>query len=142
MSILGNEILGARVIDLFAGSGALGLEALSRGAASAEFVELTPQGVDLIRKNADELGAGTEVVVRRADAIRHAAALAEGSFDIALADPPYAAGLGERLVEVWKERGFSRILAVEHGTKDAMPQGGDTRTYGDTAITFYRWADD
>src|SRR5690606_29216155 len=83
MSILGNEILGARVIDLFAGSGALGLEALSRGAASAEFVELTPQGVDLIRKNADELGAGTEVVVRRADAIRHAAALAEGSFDIA-----------------------------------------------------------
>ena len=142
MSILGNELSGAGVVDLFAGSGALGLEALSRGAASAEFVELTPAGVELIRRNARELGAGERAVVRRGDAIRHAAALPAGSFDIAFADPPYAAGMMERLVEVWKERPFARILAVEHATKDPVPAGGDTRRYGDTAITFYRIADD
>lgn len=142
MSILGSELPGARVVDLFAGSGALGLEALSRGAASAEFVELTPAGVELIRRNARELGAGDRAVVRRGDAIRHAAGLPEGAFDIAFADPPYATGMMERLVELWKERPFARILAVEHASKEQVPVGGDTRRYGDTAITFYRMADD
>lgn len=142
MSILGSEIAGARVLDLFAGSAALGLELLSRGATSVEFVELSREGVELVRRNIAALGAEGATVVRRADAIAHVRTLEPESFDIAVADPPYAAGLAEQLVEVWMERRFARILAVEHSTRDPVPQGGDTRSYGDTAITFYHMSND
>ena len=86
---------GLNVVDLFAGSGALGLEALSRGAAHATFFETDRGAADAIEANARSLGAGDRVTVRRQSAL----ALGAGpAFDLILADPPYAAGSGTALV--------------------------------------------
>ncbi|HEX2779123.1 MAG TPA: 16S rRNA (guanine(966)-N(2))-methyltransferase RsmD [Gemmatimonadaceae bacterium] len=138
MSILGQEVVGAKVLDLFAGSGALGLEALSRGAAVAEFVELSPRSLRALRENAAALGAGANAIVHRADAVRFAAGLKAGEFDIAFADPPYKLGLAKAIAERWLEVPFAGVLSVEHWIRDEMPAGGEMRKYGDTAITFYR----
>jgi 16S rRNA (guanine966-N2)-methyltransferase len=135
MSILAPEVPGARVADLFAGSGALGLEALSRGAAAAEFVELAPGSLAALRANIAALGVEAVARVHRADALRFAARLAEHAFDLALADPPYTTDAAERLVTLFRRRPFARILSVEHRA-DLVVSGDDTRRYGDTAITF------
>jgi len=135
MSILGGRLLGARVLDLFAGSGALGLEALSRGAAHTTFVELAGASLLALRANIDALGVGDRVTVRRADAIRFIERLGTEAYDIVLADPPYSLPHAERLVAAFRERPFARILAVEHPAAAAI-EGGDTRRYGDVALTF------
>jgi 16S rRNA (guanine966-N2)-methyltransferase len=138
MSILQGELPGARVVDLFAGSGALGLEALSRGAARVEFVEVSAASLRALRANVGALGAGMAVVVHRGDALRFVSGVEAGAYDVAFADPPYGHGLAARLVELWLDVAFARVLSVEHGARDVMPGAGDTRRYGDTAITFYR----
>jgi len=135
MSILRDAIPGARVLDLYAGSGALGLEALSRGAASAEFVELSPPSLAALRENIARLGAGARATVHRGDALRFAARLAPASYDVAFADPPYDRDDAARLVRLFREAPFARILAVEHPARTEVP-GDETRRYGDTAITF------
>jgi 16S rRNA (guanine966-N2)-methyltransferase len=137
MSILGSEVAGARVLDLYAGSGALGLEMLSRGAAHADFVELSPPSLAALRRNIEALGAGGETTVHRADALRFAERLPAGAFDIAVADPPYTLDAGERLVALFRRRPFANILSVEHPTGRALA-GDETRRYGDTAVTFCR----
>ncbi|HET6702917.1 MAG TPA: hypothetical protein VFH14_13980, partial [Gemmatimonadaceae bacterium] len=63
---------------------------------------------------------------------------APGSFDVAFADPPYGLNLAARGAERWLEAPFARVLGIEHGVKETMPAGGETRRYGDTGITFYR----
>ena len=137
MSIVMPDLVDARVLDLFAGSGALGLEALSRGAASADLVEVSAAGVRAIRDNATALGAGPELTVHRGDALRFIEKLGPGAFDVAFADPPYGHGLARAVVDRWLEVPFAAVLGVEHEAKESMP-AGDTRTYGSTAITFYR----
>ena len=127
----------ARVLDLFAGSGALGIEALSRGAASADLVEVSASGVRAIRENAELLGAGDELRVHRADAMRFIEQLEAHAFDVAFADPPYGHGLARAVADRWLAVPFAAVLGVEHASKEQMPEG-DTRRYGDTAITFYR----
>ena len=127
----------ARVLDLFAGSGALGIEALSRGAASADLVEVSASGVRAIRENAELLGAGDELRVHRADAMRFIEQLEAHAFDVAFADPPYGHGLARAVADRWLAVPFAAVLGVEHAFKEQMPEG-DTRRYGDTAITFYR----
>jgi 16S rRNA (guanine966-N2)-methyltransferase len=135
MSILGEELNGARVLDLFAGSGALGLEALSRGAASASFVELNPPSLRALEQNVATLGLETIVTVQRGDAMRYAERLPERAFDIVFADPPYTIDYSARLVALFRRHPFGRILSVEHPS--SLELGGDsTRRYGDTAITF------
>lgn len=138
MSILMPELPGARVLDLFAGSGALGLEALSRGAVSADFVEIGAKSLTALRANIESLGAESSVVVHRGDAMRFALALDENAFDIAFADPPYDAGLGTRLAERWLEVPFARVLTIEHRVDETLPGDGDRRKYGDTALTILR----
>ena len=137
MSIVMPYLADARVVDLFAGSGALGLEALSRGAASADLVEVSPVGVRTIRANAELLGAGDELRVHRADALRFIEKLEPHAFDVAFADPPYGHGLARAVAERWLAVPFAYVLGVEHASKEQVPEG-DTRRYGDTAITFYR----
>ena len=85
MGILAAELPGARVLDLYAGSGALGLEALSRGAASAEFVELGRASLAALRRNLDALGVGDRARVHRGDALRFAERLPPGACDLAYA---------------------------------------------------------
>jgi 16S rRNA (guanine966-N2)-methyltransferase len=137
MSILGEALQDARVLDLFAGSGALGLEALSRGAAAATFVELSPASLEALRANVAALGVTERATVHRGDALRFAGRLEAGAFDVAFADPPYTTDAAERLVALFRRAPFARILSVEHPA-DRRVDGDDTRRYGDTAVTFCR----
>ena len=138
MSIVQPSLAGARVLDLFAGSGALGLEALSRGAAEATFVEDDPRAIAALRKNVEALGAADRVTVVRTDAVRYVQSLAAGAFDIAFADPPYDRGMATAVADGWLAAAFAHILGVEHSPREPLPGTGDTRRYGDTAITFFR----
>jgi 16S rRNA (guanine966-N2)-methyltransferase len=134
MSILQDAIPGARVLDLYAGSGALGLEALSRGAASADFVEISPPSLAALRENVAALGVEGRAAVHREDALRFAARLPPAAYDIVLADPPYTRDDAGKLVALFRQSPFARILAVEHPARTDVP-GEDTRRYGDTSIT-------
>jgi 16S rRNA (guanine966-N2)-methyltransferase len=138
MSILQLDIPDSRVLDLYAGSGALGLEALSRGAISADFVEKDPKSLRVLEENIASLEAGEMATVHRRSALTFADSLDALAYDVAFADPPYSTGDALRLAERWKQTPFSRVLSVEHSVKDVMPEGGVTRKYGSTAITFYR----
>ena len=138
MSIVQPELPGARVLDLYAGSGALGLEALSRGAKSADFVDVAPEAIKAIRENGTVLGALDRMRIHRGEALRYAQKLEAGAFDIAFADPPYNLGMAPRLAAQWLRVPFARILGIEHDAHEALPEGGDTRVYGGTAVTVYR----
>ena len=135
MSMLAGQLPRARVVDLFAGSGALGLEALSRGAAHATFLELSGPAVAAIRANAEALGVSARVTVRRGDAMRFIRRLEPDAFDVAVADPPYRVPFAERLVAAFRERPFARLLVVEHPAA-VSPGGDETRRYGDIALSF------
>jgi 16S rRNA (guanine966-N2)-methyltransferase len=135
MSIVAPELPGARVLDLFAGSGALGLEALSRGSSHATFVELAPASLEALRGNIDALGVGERAAVRRGDALRFVQGLDAGAYDVAFADPPYNVDAADRLVALFRATPFARILSIEHPA-DRRLAGDDTRRYGDTAVTF------
>lgn len=135
MSILGPRLAGARVLDLFAGSGALGLEAVSRGAASATLVELSAASLEAIGDNIAALGVADRVTVRRGDAMRFVAQLPPRAFDIALADPPYTVPFAARLVHAFRAVPFASLLAVEHPARE-HPGGDEIRRYGDVALTF------
>ncbi len=135
-SILSPQLHEARVLDLFAGSGVLGLEALSRGAASADFVELSAASIKALTRNVDTLGAGDRVRVHRGDALRFAERLHDVTFDLALADPPFGTGQAERLCAIFRARPFARLLSIEHSAKTAVA-GDETRRYGDVALTFF-----
>jgi 16S rRNA (guanine966-N2)-methyltransferase len=138
MSALQHDLPGARVLDLYAGSGALGLEALSRGAAHVTFVERSPGPLRALHANVDSLGASADVDVVKADALRFVETLVQRAFDIVLADPPYDSGAAAHLLARFAEVPFSRILCVEHRTRDVLPElgGASTRRYGDTSLTF------
>ena len=137
LSIVQSNLPGARVIDLFAGSGALGLEALSRGAAHCDFVEIAARSLAAMRANIDKLGAGDAAHIIRGDALKFLDRVGPGAYDIAFADPPYGLDLAARVAERWLVVPFAALLGIEHGVKERMPDGGDMRRYGDTAITFY-----
>jgi 16S rRNA (guanine966-N2)-methyltransferase len=138
MSIVQPSLPDARVLDLFAGSGALGLEALSRGASHVDFVELDNASLRALRENVELLRAEASVTVHRADAMRFVEALGGGAYGVAFADPPYRLGLAGRLAERWLATPFSSVIGIEHDATERLPEGGDTRRYGSTAITFYR----
>lgn len=138
MSIVNPWLGGARVLDLFAGSGALGLEALSRGAEVVDFVESSPRSLATLRANADLLGAGAAAVIHRADAMRFAAGLSAHAYDVAFADPPYDLGLATKLAELWIATPFSEILGIEHRVNETLPGDGERRKYGGTVVTLLR----
>jgi 16S rRNA (guanine966-N2)-methyltransferase len=138
MSIVQPALPGARVLDLFAGSGALGLEAISRGAAHADLVEKATPSLRAIADNVAALGAEAEVSVHRADAMRFLATLAAHAYDVAFVDPPYDLGLAAAVAESWLAVPFADLLGVEHRAFEKLPPGGEFRRYGGTGITFYR----
>lgn len=134
-SILQRAVPDARVLDLFAGSGALGLEALSRGAGSADFVDVRRASLAALRANIATLGVAERTGVHRVDALSFAQRLAPGHYDVAFADPPYAGEAASRLATLFRASPFARILSIEHDAQNPLP-GDDTRRYGDTAVTF------
>ena len=138
MSIDQPELRDARVLDLFAGSGALGIEALSRGAAEADFVELASRSLAALRDNLRLVGAESNATVHPGDALRFVNGLREHEFDVAFADPPYRLGLAEQIAARWLEVPFARVIGIEHEKSVLLPEPGDRRVYGDTVVTFYR----
>jgi 16S rRNA (guanine966-N2)-methyltransferase len=131
-----------RVADLFAGSGALGLEALSRGAASATFVENDPRALTLLRRNAEKLGAGDRIRTLRSSAL---ALPRSEPFDLVLADPPYAAGSGTAVVDAVASAGWiapGGWLTVETSRDDSVIPGElvieSTRAVGRARLTLLR----
>lgn len=137
MSALQFQLEDSRLVDLFAGSGALGLEALSRGAAHVTFVETGGRALAALRANIEKLGATEQSEIVRRDVLDYVTQLVPDSFDIALADPPWREGAASRLVERFGEQPFAGSLWVEHGIREALPSlpGARTRRYGATAIT-------
>lgn len=137
MAALAPRIEGARILDLFAGSGALGLEALSRGAARVTFVEKSGRALRALAENVALLDANDLVEVVRADALRYVKTLERFAFDVALADPPYGQGLAARLIAAYVEDPFAGELWVEHRASElALAAPGMTqRRYGDTMLT-------
>jgi 16S rRNA (guanine966-N2)-methyltransferase len=138
LDLLGADLKEARVLDLFAGTGALGLEAISRGAKSADFVEFRPGSLHALRANVAALRLREKTRIFKRDALPFAAALSPGSYDLAFADPPYESRMLDRVIDTWRENRFARVLAVEHARAHELPAGAVHRVYDDTAITIYR----
>jgi 16S rRNA (guanine966-N2)-methyltransferase len=136
MNALGPDLPGARVVDLFAGSGALGLEALSRGAAHVTFVERDGRVLECLKANIAALDALDETDVSALDVFEYLRRRV--FYDIALADPPYGHGHATRLITRFIEEPFARLLCIEHGAREKVPtpEGVVRRRYGDTVITF------
>ncbi|THD42447.1 MAG: 16S rRNA (guanine(966)-N(2))-methyltransferase RsmD [Bradyrhizobium sp.] len=136
---------GARVVDLFAGSGALGIEALSRGAAFALFVDSGSEARALLRANVEALALGGVTRIWRADATKLGKAPAGGPFDLAFLDPPYGQGLaGPALASLttggWLAPGALALVEEAADAELAAPPGLeaiDARTYGDTRIAIF-----
>jgi 16S rRNA (guanine966-N2)-methyltransferase len=138
LGLLRDELRDARVLDLFAGTGALGLEALSRGARSADFVETRPASLHALRANVAALRVRDRTRIFKRDALPFAAALRPGSYDVAFVDPPYGSRMLDRVIESWAASGFARILAVEHAIDHELPRGDEEHAWDDTAVTIYR----
>jgi 16S rRNA (guanine966-N2)-methyltransferase len=141
-AVLG-DVSGLEVLDLYAGTGALAIEALSRGAAHAVCVESARPALNVIAENRAELGLGDrlEIVGRKVtEALRM-----ERKFDLVFADPPWAdvPELTRDLTRLPSLLSEEALVCVEHASRDAAPELpglaiDETRTWGDTAVTFYR----
>ncbi len=145
-SIIAAKVPGSQVLDLFAGTGALGLEALSRGAARAVFVDQGAEAVRIIRTNAQRLGVSDQVEVYQGGVTRIVRRLAERKvcFDLLFMDPPYGKGHVEITLPLLNNLARPHALLIaEHPVREPPPQSCvewhhiETRTYGDTAISFY-----
>lgn len=142
LDLLKPDLKDATVLDLFAGTGALGLEALSRGARRCDFVETRPSSLHALKANIALLRYRDTTRVFKKDAVPFAANLAEGAYDIAFADPPYGSRMLDRVIESWGATRFARVLAVEHERAHALPKvkADVHRIIEDTGVTIYRLA--
>lgn len=142
----GDPVVGARVLDLFAGTGALGLEAMSRGAAFALFIDNSAEARALMRQNVEALGLGGVTRIFRRDASRLGAVHPNEPFDLAFADPPYRKGLGEAALAslrdgAWLKPDALTIVEEAADAKFTVPKGYveiERRRYDDTEFTFLR----
>ena len=135
--LAGGALKDARVLDLFAGTGALGLEALSRGARSCDFVETRPSSLHALRANIAALRVRDRVRVFKRDALPFAAALGPNAYDVVFVDPPYESRMLDRVIDGWRERPFSRLLVAEHAATHELPRGARRLVFEDTAVTLY-----
>ena len=144
-SILSEQVVDANVLDVFAGTGALGFESLSRGAAHATFVEQHRPTADALRGTAEDLGVADRTTVISLSTER-AARVVEGRYDLVLADPPYAQPYPAATFATLRERGAidERSLVVyEHSARQAAPvdpafRVERTAVYGEVALAFLR----
>jgi 16S rRNA (guanine966-N2)-methyltransferase len=142
----GFSLTGARVIDLFSGTGALGIEAVSRGAAYCLFVEEAAEARALIRRNVEALGLTGETRIFRRDATDLGPAGNMEPYAVAFLDPPYGKGLGEKALAGlaegdWLTPGAVCVLEERAGSNLIIPAAFeqlDARTWGDTEVRFLR----
>ncbi len=140
MKLLRHDLQDARIIDLFAGTGAVGLEALSRGAKYVDFVEFRPSSLHALKANIAALRVREKSRIYKKDALLFAEALPAGRYEIAFADPPYDSKMLDRLIAHWHANPFSTILAVEHSATHVLPQGAERQIIEQGALTIYRTA--
>ena len=142
----GFEMEGARVMDLFAGTGALGLEALSRGAKFCQFVEESAEARGIIRKNADAFGAIGQCKIWKRDATDLGSCTPQSPFELVFIDPPYGQGLGKKALQAlvdgsWLTAGGMVVLEDSDAAEVAEVVGltlVDTRIYGAACVRIYR----
>lgn len=132
------DLSGARVADLYAGTGALGLEAMSRGARRVDFVEGNPEAMHALKANIAKFHAKERTRIFRKPVVEFLAGIEPPGYDVAFADPPYQSKQAVRVAETWLAAPFSRILIVEHSSALELPKGGRVHRHGDTALTVYR----
>ena len=140
MKLLRHDLEGARVLDLFAGTGALGLEALSRGAKYVDFVEFRPASLHALQANIKALRVTEKTRVYKKDALPFADVLPPDRYDVAFADPPYESRMLDRLIERWQRAPWSRVLVAEHAITHQLPRAASYTRLEDTAISVYRAA--
>jgi 16S rRNA (guanine966-N2)-methyltransferase len=149
-SIIGPYFDGDRVLDLFAGTGGLAIEALSRGAGSAVFVDANQRSIEVVRRNLDATKLGDRAEVYRSDARKAVKALEKKGqpFDLLFLDPPYAVTDCDAILQDLADRGLvadQAVAVVEHSTDVSYPEefGGYRRkrhaVYGETALSVYRY---
>ena len=141
------DVEGMQVLDMFAGSGALGIEALSRGAAHATFIDQAKSALAAVRQNLRELGLEDRATVLAGDAVvlgaRH---VPTSPWQLVFVDPPYASDLAVRAVQTLAHLAPGAVIVIEHDRRNAPPDPlgsllrTDHRRYGDTLVSFYREA--
>lgn len=142
------DFSGANVLDLFAGTGALGLEALSRGAARAAFVDTNQPALDCIRQNAATMGVTAQATIVKGDAARWSSPKTENIFELVFLDPPYRQGLAASALGNLMEHAQllpGTVVVVETGAKEELPlplglEPIDSRIYGAAQVRFLRLA--
>lgn len=141
-NIVGPRIEGARVLDLFAGSGAIGIEALSRGAARVTFVDQEPRGLAILRQNLDALGFKDRAHVVRGDVVRWLEASPEAvrDADFIFLDPPYENVVLDRSLKALDAGAATATVLAEHSRRQSLPELARLRVdrqrrYGDTLVT-------
>jgi 16S rRNA (guanine966-N2)-methyltransferase len=138
MEMIATDLHGARVLDLFAGTGALGLEAVSRGARYCDFVENGPSALHSLKANVAALRARDRCRIYDRDAIPFIDRLDAGRYDIAIADPPYGSRKLDRVLQRWQAVPFATVLVLEHAADhDGLPRGR-RRVLDESAVTVLR----
>ena len=150
-NILAGDLEGARVLDLFSGTGNLGIEALSRGAATVDMVEVNPRSIAIIRKNLEKLKIEEGVQIHRGDAVRFVEDYTGESFDIILIDPPFPLKICVTVLNALSSSqtaGPRTRIAIEHARQEPLPSEIgtnmtciDTRSYGDKIVAFFEKKD-
>ncbi len=146
-NIIQRDVPGAIALDLFAGSGALALEALSRGAEYAVFVDKDRQAADCIRKNIETLGVAEQTTFLHTDYQKALQRSFPKPFDLVFLDPPYRLTLYQQMTDTLANRSLladDALIVIEHRRNEAFSLSPmfileDQRTYGDTAIRLYRF---
>ena len=143
-NMVGPRIEGARVLDLFAGSGAIGIEALSRGAASVTFVDQEPRGLAILRQNLDALGFKERAHVVRGDVVRWVEASRDAvrAADFVFLDPPYEDVVLDRSLKALDSGVENATVFAEHSRRQSLPslerlRVDRQRRYGDTVVTVF-----
>lgn len=138
LDLLKPDMQKARILDLFAGTGAMGLEAISRGARSADFVEFGLGSLHSLKANVATLGLKEKTRIFKRDAVLFLESCKPLSYEIVFADPPYEFKIHERLIGSWLAGRVSPILVVEHSSKQELPHPATRQLFGDTAVSIYR----
>jgi 16S rRNA (guanine966-N2)-methyltransferase len=145
-NILQNDLPGARVLDLFAGTGNLGLEALSRGAEEVIFVESHPKSLEIIRKNLKKLQVSEVFQIVNKDVLRFLEGPFEREFDVIFADPPFTKQMADEVMTLACQSalfGDKTIMAIESARREKLEQRygdivqSDQRIFGDKILSFF-----
>jgi 16S rRNA (guanine966-N2)-methyltransferase len=139
LSMVEEELRGGRVLDLFAGTGALGLEALSRGAESVDFLESGRAALHALKANVAALRATKQCRIFKRDAVQWVQGLAAGTYRVAFVDPPYGSRKLDLVVERWRQVPFADVLVIEHDKEQTVAARGKRYDFaGPTRVTVLR----